>query len=258
MLPTSVFQGGKGNVKVFLRSYGGPRTNIKIYCWMWREGIARTLWSTWLSGIGFECAWGLHATCSPSLPALDKHENRTFLRERDVGESLQQRQHVAFNDRSSCRTHLLPDIQLPTRCLCRAHQAAEIHHHEGCKEGDTNSRGVLVCHKPYRVVWRYKSLLEELRENGVHVVGQQIENTGVFENVTWQQCVGQDTVAAKWNATDKIWDFSTTDVEIWMKQSVVPKYSLGWCLWGGLQDIKCAWFSLEGVIFEFVKFELSQ
>ena len=35
------------------------------------------------------------------------------------------------------------------------------------------------------------------------------------------------TVAAKWNATDKIWDFSTSDVAIWMKQSVVPKYSLG-------------------------------
>ena len=34
-------------------------------------------------------------------------------------------------------------------------------------------------------------------------------------------------MAAKWNATDKIWDFSTTDVAIWMKQSVVPKYSPG-------------------------------
>ena len=66
------------------------------------------------------------------------------------------------------------------------------------------------------------------------------------------------TVAAKWNATDKIWDFSTTDVTIPMKQSIVPKYSLGWFLWGSLQDIKCAWFSLEGVIFEFVNFELSQ
>ena len=53
-------------------------------------------------------------------------------------------------------------------------------------------------------------------------------------------------VALKWNATDKIWDFSTTDVVIWMNQSVVPRYSLGWVLWGGLQDIKCAWFSLEG------------
>ena len=35
-------------------------------------------------------------------------------------------------------------------------------------------------------------MLEELRENGVHVVGRQIGNTGVFENVTRQQCVGQD------------------------------------------------------------------
>ena len=66
------------------------------------------------------------------------------------------------------------------------------------------------------------------------------------------------TVGLKWNATDKIWDFSTTDVVIGMNQSVVPRYSLGWFLWGGLQDIKCAWFSLEGFIFEFVNFELSQ
>ena len=66
------------------------------------------------------------------------------------------------------------------------------------------------------------------------------------------------TVAPKRNATDKIWDFSTTDVVIWMNQSVVPEYSLEWFLWGGLQDIKCAWFSLEGFIFEFVSFELSQ
>ena len=66
------------------------------------------------------------------------------------------------------------------------------------------------------------------------------------------------TVVLKWNAGDKIWDFSTTDVAIWMNQSVVPKYYLGWVLWGGLQDIKCAWFSLEGFIFEFVNFQLSQ
>ena len=66
------------------------------------------------------------------------------------------------------------------------------------------------------------------------------------------------TVALKWNTTDKIWDFSTTDVAIWMNQSVGPKYSLGWFLWGGLQDIKCAWFSLEGFIFESINFELSQ
>ena len=64
------------------------------------------------------------------------------------------------------------------------------------------------------------------------------------------------TVALKWNATDKIWDFSTTDVAIWMKQSVIPKYSLGWFLWGSLQDIKCGWFSIEGFIFEFINFEL--
>ena len=54
------------------------------------------------------------------------------------------------------------------------------------------------------------------------------------------------TVVLKWNATDKIWDFSTTDFVIWMNQSIVPKYSLGWFLWGGLQGIKYAWFSLEG------------
>ena len=36
------------------------------------------------------------------------------------------------------------------------------------------------------------------------------------------------TVVLKWNATDKIWDFSTTDVAIWMKQSVVQS-----TLWGG-------------------------
>ena len=39
---------------------------------------------------------------------------------------------------------------------------------------------------------------------------------------------GLYTVALKWNATDKIWDFSTTDVAIWMKQSVVQS-----TLWGG-------------------------
>ena len=63
------------------------------------------------------------------------------------------------------------------------------------------------------------------------------------------------TVALKWNATDKIWDFSTTDVAIWMNQSVGPKYTLGWFLWGGLQGIGCAWFYLEGFI---CNFELSQ
>ena len=54
----------------------------------------------------------------------------------------------------------------------------------------------------------------------------------------------------KWNATDKIWDFSTTEVVLSMNQSVTPKYSLGWFLWGGLQDIKCAWFSPKGFIIE--------
>ena len=35
-------------------------------------------------------------------------------------------------------------------------------------------------------------MLLEQREDGVHVVGRLIEGTGVFENVTRQQCVGQD------------------------------------------------------------------
>ena len=73
---------------------------------------------------------------------------------------LQQRQHVVFKDRSDCRTHLSPDIQLPTRYSCGAHLAAKIHHHEGSREGDTNGRAVLVWRKPYRV-WRYKSFLED-------------------------------------------------------------------------------------------------
>ena len=73
---------------------------------------------------------------------------------------LQQRQHVVFKDRSDCRTHLSPDIQLPTRYSCGAHPAAEIHLHEGSRVGDTNGRAVLVWRKPYRV-WRYKSFLED-------------------------------------------------------------------------------------------------
>ena len=51
------------------------RMNIKINGWMWREGIVRTLWSTRLSGVGFEWSSGLGTALSPSLPALDGSEN---------------------------------------------------------------------------------------------------------------------------------------------------------------------------------------
>ena len=70
--------------------------------------------------------------------------------------------------------------------------AAEIHHHEGPREGNTSGCAVLVCRKPCKVVWRYKSLLLEQREDGVHVAGRLIESTGVLKNVTRQQCVAQD------------------------------------------------------------------
>ena len=52
--PVSKYQVGKGNVQVFLQSRGGTRINIEINYWIWREGIVHTLWSTWLSGVGFE------------------------------------------------------------------------------------------------------------------------------------------------------------------------------------------------------------
>ena len=67
-----------------------------------------------------------------------------------------------------------------------------IHHYEGSSEGDTNSCAVLVCRRPYRVVWIYKSLLEEQREDGVRTVGRLIESTGFLETAARQQCVGQD------------------------------------------------------------------
>ena len=50
----SVFQEGRGSVQVFLRNCGGTRTNIKVNGYIWRKSIVRTLWSTWLSGLGFE------------------------------------------------------------------------------------------------------------------------------------------------------------------------------------------------------------
>ena len=144
MLPTSVFQGGKGNVEVFLRSCGGTRTNMKINGWIWREGIVRTLRSTWLSGVGFEQCMRIRYRSQSIFTCFWRKRKLNALWERNVGESLQQRPHVVFNDRSNCRTHLSPDVQLPTRCLCGAHQAAETHHHEGSREGDTNGRAVLV------------------------------------------------------------------------------------------------------------------
>ena len=40
--------------KCFFKVVVGTRTDIKINGWMRREGIVRTLWSTWISGVGFE------------------------------------------------------------------------------------------------------------------------------------------------------------------------------------------------------------
>ena len=48
------YQRGKDNIQVFLQSCDGTRTNIEFNCWIWREGIVHTLWSVWLSGVGFE------------------------------------------------------------------------------------------------------------------------------------------------------------------------------------------------------------
>ena len=46
--------------------------------------------------------------------------------------------------------------------------------------------------KPYRVVWRYKSLFEDQREDGVRAVVGLIESTDIHETAARQQCVGQD------------------------------------------------------------------
>ena len=69
-------------------------------------------------------------------------------------------------------------------------------------------------------------------------------------NCCWTGPKVWTTVALKWNATDKFWDFSTTDVVIWMNQSVVPKYSLGWVLWGGLQGIRVSLAMIIGAYYD--------
>ena len=85
----------------------------------------------------------VHEDYVPLAVHFDRDETRAFGGKRNVRESLQQRQHAAFHDRSNCRTYLSPDVQLPTRCSCEVHQAANIQHHQqGSREGDTNHRAV--------------------------------------------------------------------------------------------------------------------
>ena len=67
---------------------------------------------------------------SQSLPALDGTANQMSwgtkrLVEQNVGESLQQGQHVVFNDGNNCRTHLSPNVQLQIQCSCGADKAAK-------------------------------------------------------------------------------------------------------------------------------------
>ena len=107
------FQEGKGNVQVFLRSCGGTRTNIKINGWMWREGIVRTM-------VYLRIVHEDEVPLTIHLYLLLIKRKLNVLWERNVGESLQQRQHVVYNDRSDYRTHLSSNVQLPTRCSCGA------------------------------------------------------------------------------------------------------------------------------------------
>ena len=60
--------------------------------------------------------------------------------ERFLGETERRRvaatMHAAFHDRSNSRTYISP----------------KIYHHQGSREGDTNSRAVLVRRKLYRII----------------------------------------------------------------------------------------------------------
>ena len=73
-------------------------------------------------------------------------------------------QHVVFNDKSNWRTHLSPNVQL----LCNSQLDLNVERIKLPKymtkrdlERETNGCAVMVCRKPYRVVWKYKSLLKE-------------------------------------------------------------------------------------------------
>ena len=112
------FQEGKGNVQVFLRSCGGTRTNIKINGWMWSESIVRTM-------VYLRVVHEDEVPLTVHLYLLLIKRKLNGLWERNVGESLQQGQHVVFNDRNECRTHLSPNVHLQIRCSCGAHQAAK-------------------------------------------------------------------------------------------------------------------------------------
>ena len=85
---------------------------------MWHEGIVHTM-------VYLRVVHEDYVPLTVNLYLLLMKQKLNILWERNVGESLQQSQHVVFNDRSDCRTHLSPNAQLQIRCSCGTRKAAK-------------------------------------------------------------------------------------------------------------------------------------